>query len=95
MAIPFVHDTRLLRVVNGKQAKDVHDRTNVQASLDSLTLEASGSQLKNQGDHPESLSRTDRDAYMTRGSDASQCVTPAVLQETGRNTTDLCVGMEV
>jgi hypothetical protein len=41
LAIPFVHDPRLLRVVNGQQAKDVHDRTDVPASLDSIILETS------------------------------------------------------
>jgi uncharacterized Zn finger protein len=49
LAITFVHDSSLFKVVKSKQRQDVRDLTDVQAYLHSVTLEALLSQLKGKG----------------------------------------------
>jgi uncharacterized Zn finger protein len=49
LAITFVHDSSLFKVVKPKQRQDVRDLTDVQAYLHSVTLEALLSQLKGKG----------------------------------------------
>lgn len=49
LAITFVHDPSLFKVVKTKQRKDVRDLTDVQAYLQSVTLEALLTQLKERG----------------------------------------------
>ena len=49
LAITFVHDPSRFQVVKPKQRKDVRDLTDVQAYLQSVTLEALLTQLKDKG----------------------------------------------
>lgn len=49
LAVTFVHYPRLFKVVTPKQRKDVRDLPDVQAYLQSMTLAALWSQLKEQG----------------------------------------------
>jgi len=49
LAITFVHDPSLFQVVKPKQRQDVRDLTDVQAYLQSVTLEALLTQLKEKG----------------------------------------------
>ena len=49
LAITFVHDPSLFKVVTLKQRKDVRNLTDVQAYLQSVTLEALLTQLKEKG----------------------------------------------
>ena len=49
LAITFVQDPSLFQVVTPKQRKDVRDLTDVQAYLQSVTLEALLTQLKDKG----------------------------------------------
>ncbi len=49
LAITFAHDPSLFQVVTPKQRKDVRDLTDVQAYLQSVTLEALLTQLKEKG----------------------------------------------
>jgi uncharacterized Zn finger protein len=49
LAITFVQDPSLFQVVTPKQRKDVRDLTDVQAYLQSVTLEALLSQLRDKG----------------------------------------------
>jgi uncharacterized Zn finger protein len=49
LAITFVHDPSLFKVVTPKQRKDVRNLTDVQAYLQSVTLEALLTQLKDKG----------------------------------------------
>jgi uncharacterized Zn finger protein len=49
LALTFIHDPSLFKVVMPKQRKDVRNLTDVRAYLDSVTLEALLTQLKDKG----------------------------------------------